>query len=136
MGFWSPGSREGEPPAETVQPARGTSTILSVHVRSTIVPSFPTPSGHSAILNGANWNWNGNAASNLQEVPIEGWRAVVSIVFKARKRPFYGPGRSVGPAGSVAPDGVNGSAESFVNVDHIRKQVIILFTYYAYLILF
>lgn len=76
-------------------------------VRSTIVPSFPLPSGHSAVLNGANGNGNGN----LQETPIEGWRAMLSIVSKARKRPFYGTNRSVATA--------NGSSESFVNVDEM-----------------
>jgi hypothetical protein len=55
-------------------------------VRSTIVPSFPMPSGHSAVLNGA----NGTAGGSLQDVPIEGWRAMLSIVLKARKRSFYG----------------------------------------------
>ena len=79
-------------------------------VRSTIVPSFPMSSGHSAILNGA--NGNGNVGGNSQDTPIEGWRAMLSIVLKARKRSFYGAVRSAGPTG-----GVNGSNESFVNVD-------------------
>jgi len=89
-------------------------------IRSTIVPSFPMPSGHSAILNGANGNANGNGVGGLQEVPIEGWRAVLSIVLKARKRSFYGTARSVGPVGPVASGGANGSAESFVNVDEME----------------
>lgn len=67
-------------------------------------------SGHSAILNGA--NGNGNVGGNSQDTPIEGWRAMLSIVLKARKRSFYGAVRSAGPTG-----GVNGSNESFVNVD-------------------
>ena len=79
-------------------------------VRSTIVPSFPMPSGHSAILNGA--NGNGNAGGNPQDVPIEGWRAMLSIVLKTRKRSFYGAGRNADTA-----SGVDGSTESFVNVD-------------------
>ena len=69
------------------------------------------PSGHSAVLNGA------YGSQDLQEAPIEGWRAILSIVLKSRKRPFYGPNRSVtsvGPAG-----GANGSTESFVNVDEM-----------------
>ena len=90
-------------------------------VRSTIVPAFPMPSGHSAILNGA--SGNGNAGGNLQDVPIEGWRAMLSIVLKARKRSFYGAGRSGGSAGPVAPDGANGSTESFVNVDEEVDRV-------------
>ena len=90
-------------------------------VRSTIVPAFPMPSGHSAILNGA--SGNGNAGGNLQDVPIEGWRAMLSIVLKARKRSFYGAGRNASAAGSTAPGGVNGSAESFVNVDEEVDRV-------------
>ncbi|KAF9790616.1 zf-C3HC-domain-containing protein [Thelephora terrestris] len=83
-------------------------------VRSTIVPSFPTSSGHSAVLNGANGN------GNLQDVPTEGWRAMLSIVLKARKRSFYGANRNVPTAGSVAVGGANGSAESFANVDDME----------------
>ena len=90
-------------------------------VRSTIVPPFPMPSGHSAILNGA--NGNGNADGNLQDVPIEGWRAMLSIVLKSRKRSFYGAGRSGGTVGPVVPDGVNGSTESFVDVDEEVDRV-------------
>ena len=90
-------------------------------VRSTIVPPFPMPSGHSAILNGA--SGNGNTGGHLQDVPIEGWRAMLSIVLKARKRSFYGAGRSGGTAGPVAPDGANGSTESFVNVDEEVDRV-------------
>jgi len=72
-------------------------------------------SGHSAILNGA--SGNGNVSGNLRDVPIEGWRAMLSIVLKARKRSFYGAGRNVGTAGPVAPGGANGSTESFVDVE-------------------
>jgi len=79
------------------------------------------PSGHSAILNGA--TENGNAGGNLQGVPIEGWRAMLSIVLKARKRSFYGAGRNGSAAGLVVPDGVNGSTESFVNVDEEMDRV-------------
>ena len=80
------------------------------------------PSGHSAVLGGA--SGNGNAGGNLQQdVPIEGWRAMLSIVLKARKRSFYGAGRSGGILGPVAPDGVNGSTESFVNVDEEVDRV-------------
>jgi len=85
-------------------------------VRSTIVPNFPMPSGHSAILNGA--NGNGGVGGNLQEVPIEGWRAMLSIVLKARKRSFYGTGKNVA-AEPVAAGRANGSAESFVTVDQM-----------------
>ena len=83
-------------------------------VRSTIVPSFPTSSGHSAVLNGANGN------GNLQDAPTEGWRAMLSIVLKTRKRSFYGAGRNSAAAGSVAVGGGNGSTESFVNVDDME----------------
>lgn len=83
-------------------------------VRSTIVPSFPTPSGHSAVLNGANGN------GNLQDAPTEGWRALLSIVLKTRKRSFYGSSKSVAAAGPGAGDGANGSVESFVNVDDME----------------
>ena len=83
-------------------------------VRSTIVPSFPMPSGHSAILNGADGNANGGVGGNLQDVPIEGWRAMLSIVLKARKRTSYG--RSMTTAG---PAGVNGDTELFANVDQM-----------------
>lgn len=83
-------------------------------VRSTIVPNFPMPSGHSAVLNGANGN------GNLQETPIEGWRALLSIVSKARKRSFYGSNKSAATAGPVLVDGANGSTESFVNVDDME----------------
>jgi hypothetical protein len=86
-------------------------------VRSTIVPSFPMPSGHSAILNGASGNGNGNVAGNLQDVPVEGWRAVLSIVLKAKKRSFYGALRNVGAAGA------NASAESFMDVDQEVDRV-------------
>ena len=89
-------------------------------VRSTIVPSFPMPSGHSAVLNGANANANGAAGGSPQDAPIEGWRAMLSIVLKAKKRSFYGGGRSVATAGNVAPSGANGSAESFVTVDQME----------------
>jgi len=89
-------------------------------VRSTIVPSFPMPSGHSAVLNGANGNANGTAGGSPQDAPIEGWRAMLSIVLKARKRSFYGGGRSVAAAGDVAPGGANGSTESFVTVDQME----------------
>lgn len=83
-------------------------------VRSTVVPNFPVSSGHSAILNGANGN------GNLQEAVIEGWRAMLSIVLKAKKRPFYGANRSVVTVGSVGAGGANGSNESFVNVDNME----------------
>ena len=83
-------------------------------VRSTIIPSFPMASGHSAVPNGANGN------GNLQDVPIEGWRAMLSIVLKTRKRPFYGPNRSVTAVGPLAVGGANGSTESFVNVDDME----------------
>ena len=87
-------------------------------VRSTIVPSFPTPSGHSAVLNGASGNANANA--NPREVPIEGWRAMLSIVLKARKRPSHGPTRNSTAFGTVAVGAANGSTESFTNVDEMR----------------
>jgi len=74
------------------------------------------PSGHSAVLNGANGKANGNS----QDPPIEGWRALLSIVLKARKRSFYGTGRRGSGAGSVAPGGATGSSESFVTVDHME----------------
>ena len=77
------------------------------------------PSGHSAVLNGANGNANGTAGGSLQDSPIEGWRAMLSIVLKTRKRSFYGSGRSVAAAESVASGGANGSAESFVTVDQM-----------------
>jgi hypothetical protein len=83
-------------------------------IRSTIVPSFPMPSGHSAVLNGANGN------GSLQDVPIEGWRAMLSIVLKTRKRSFYGANRSAASVGSVNVCGTNGSTESFVNVDEME----------------
>jgi len=44
----------------------------------------------------------------------------LSIVLKARKRSFYGGGRSVAATGNVVPGGANGSAESFVTVDHME----------------
>lgn len=75
------------------------------------------PSGHSAVLNGA--SGNGNSNTNLPETPIEGWRAMLSIVLKARKRPSYGPNRSVTTFGTVAFGTANGSAESFMNVDEV-----------------
>ena len=86
-------------------------------VRSTIVPSFPMPSGHSAILNGASGNGNGGVAGNLQDMPVEGWRAVLSIVLKAKKRSFYGAPRNGGGVG------VNDSAESFMVVDQEVDRV-------------
>ena len=89
-------------------------------VRSTIVPSFPMPSGHSAVLNGANGNTNGTAVGSSQDMPIEGWRAMLSIVLKARKRSFYKAERNVSAAEPVAPGGVNGSTESFVTVDQME----------------
>ncbi|KAF9648759.1 zf-C3HC-domain-containing protein [Thelephora ganbajun] len=89
-------------------------------VRSTIVPSFPVPSGHSAITNSAHGNGNVSVGGNLQDVPIEGWRAMLSIALKARKRPSYGTGRSVSTVGPVAAEGANGNAESFVNVDEME----------------
>jgi len=79
------------------------------------------PSGHSAILNGA--SGNGNAGGGLQDVPIEGWRAMLSIVLKARKRSFYGTGRNMSTSGPVPTGGVNGSTESFVNVDEEVDRV-------------
>lgn len=48
---------------------------------------------------------------------------MLSIVLKARKRSFYGAGRSGGSAGPVAPHGANGSTESFVNVDEEVDRV-------------
>jgi hypothetical protein len=75
------------------------------------------PSGHSAVLNGA--NGNGNASANPQETPIEGWRAMLSIVLKARKRPSHGQNRSAAVVGPVAVGGANGSTESFMNVDEM-----------------
>ena len=89
-------------------------------VRSTIVPSFPMPSGHSVVLNGANGNVNGTAGGSVQDGPIEGWRAMLSIVLKARKRSFYGGARDVTAVEPVAPGGANGSAESFVTVDRME----------------
>ena len=89
-------------------------------VRSTIVPSFPMPSGHSAILNGANGNTNGSVGGSLQDAPIEGWRALLSIVLKARKRSFYGAARNMGPPEPVAPAEANSSTESFVNIDQME----------------
>ena len=83
-------------------------------VRSTIVPSFPMSSGHGA-------NGNGNAGGNLQDVPTDGWKAMLSIVLKARKRSFYGAGRNMSTVGSIATGDMNGSAESFVDVD--REEV-------------
>lgn len=85
-------------------------------VRSAIVPSFPMPSGHSAVLNGANGSGNGN----LQDASIEGWRAMLSIVLKAKKRPFHGANRSVTAVGPVPTGGANGSTESFVNIDEME----------------
>ena len=79
------------------------------------------PSGHSAILNGA--NGNGNVGGNPLDVPIDGWRAMLSIVLKARKRSFYGAGRNGSIAGPVAAGGVNGSTESFVDVDQEMDRV-------------
>jgi len=89
-------------------------------VRSTIVPSFPMPSGHSAVLNGASGNANGAAGGSPQDGPVEGWRTMLSIVLKARKRSFYGGGRSVAAAGNVAPGGANDSAKMFVTVDQMK----------------
>jgi len=89
-------------------------------VRSTIVPSFPMPSGHSAVLNGANGNANGIVGGGLQDAPIEGWRAMLSIVLKTRKRSFYGTGRNMSTTGPVAPGETSGSAESFVTADHME----------------
>ena len=89
-------------------------------VKSTIVPSFPMPSGHSAVLNGANGNANGSAGGSLPGVPIEGWRAMLSIVLKTRKRSLYGAGRNVSSAGPVVPGGTNGSSESFTTVDQME----------------
>lgn len=83
-------------------------------MRSTAVPRFPMPSGHSAVLNGANGN------PNLEEASIEGWRAMLSIVLKTKKRPFYGPNRSATAVGPVAVDGANGSSKSFINVDEME----------------
>ena len=79
------------------------------------------PSGHSAILNGA--NGNGNVGGNPSDVPIDGWRAMLSIVLKARKRPFYGAGRNVSATGPAAAGGANGSTESFVDVDQEVDRV-------------
>ena len=89
-------------------------------VRSTIVPSFPTPSGHSAVLNGASGKANGGMGGSSQDAPIEGWRAMLSIVLKARKRSFYGTGRNASGAMSVASGGAAGSNESFVTVDQME----------------
>jgi len=44
----------------------------------------------------------------------------LSIVLKARKRSFYGSGRSVAATEPVTPGGANGSVESFVTVDHME----------------
>jgi len=85
-------------------------------VRSTIVPSFPMPSGHSVILNGADGNANGGVG-NTQDVPIEGWRAMLSIVLMARKRSFYA--RSMVTAGPAAA-GVNGGTGLSANVDQME----------------
>jgi len=79
------------------------------------------PSGHSAVLNGANGSANGATDGNPQDAPVEGWRATLLSIFpKARKRSFYGDGRSVAAAGDVAPSGVNGRAESFVTPDQME----------------
>lgn len=45
----------------------------------------------------------------------------MSIVLKARKRSFYGAGRNMSTVGSIATGDMNGSAESFVDVD--REEV-------------
>lgn len=45
---------------------------------------------------------------------------MLSIVLKTRKRPFYGPNRSVTAVGPLAVGGANGSTESFVNVDDME----------------
>lgn len=84
-------------------------------VRSTIVPSFPTP-GHNAVLNGANGN------GSLRGVPIEGWRALLSIVLKAKKRSFYGSSRSIATVGSVAVGEADGSTESFANAHEMEAD--------------
>ena len=47
----------------------------------------------------------------------------MSIVLKARKRSFYGAGRNASTAGPVAAGGVNGSTESFVDVDQEMDRV-------------
>jgi len=77
-------------------------------------------SGHSAVLNGANGKANGGTGGSSQDAPIEGWRAMLSIVLKARKRSFYGAGRNVSGAVSVASGGATGSNESFVTVDQME----------------
>ena len=89
-------------------------------VRSTIVPSFPMPSGHSAVLNGASGKANGSVGGNSQDSPIEGWRAMLSIVLRTRKRSFYGAGRNASGAASMASGGATGSNESFVTVDQME----------------
>ena len=79
------------------------------------------PTGHSAVLNGANGSANGPTDGNPQDPRVEGWRAtLLSIFLKARKRSFYGDGRSVAAAGDITPSGVNGRVESFVIVDQIE----------------
>ena len=83
-------------------------------VRATIIPSFPMPSGHNVVTNGSNGN------GNLQDAPVEGWRAMLSIVLKVKKRPFHRANRSMTTVGPVVVSGANGSTESFMNVDDME----------------
>jgi len=78
------------------------------------------PSGHSAVLNGASGKASGGTGGSPQDAPIEGWRAMLSIVLKTRKRSFYGTGRNASGAMSVASGGATGSNESFVTVDQME----------------
>jgi len=88
-------------------------------VRSTIVPSFPMPPGYSAVLNGTSGNTNGAAGGSPQDAPVEGWRAMLSILLNTGKRLFYGGGQSMAAARHIAPGGANSSAEPFVIDDQV-----------------
>jgi len=85
VGLWAfrPGDEEG---------TRRQFDLLKEHrpycpytVRSTVVPSLPTPSGHSAIMNGAVTS-SGAPLSSVENAPVEGWRAILSIILKSKKR--------------------------------------------------
>jgi Rsm1-like len=72
-------------------------------VRSTIVPSLPMPSRYSAVLNGAVTSTGTplSGAPSGQDAPVEGWRAILSIVLKCRKRSIVTRGGNFGaPTGS------------------------------------
>ena len=88
-----------------------------------MAPSFPTPFGHSAVLDGACGKANGSISGNSQDAPIKEWRAMLSITLKARKRSLYGTGRNISGAVSVASGGATSSNRLFVTADQMEVDI-------------